>query len=58
MSSASEDSESFTERTIRKRKKQPDKWKQNNRKNARLHGEEYVNTVGNTVSKKTITEIE
>lgn len=58
-STTSSNSESDSlDRSLKKRKKQPHTWKQNQRKYARLHGQEYVNTAGKVIGKKTsvITE--
>lgn len=58
MSNSGSDSDSSIERSIKKQRKQPETWKQNQRKYARLHGQEYVNTAGKTVSKKTVGQVE
>lgn len=56
--SSSSDSDSPTDRSLKKRKRLPDTWKQNQRKYARLHGQEYVNTAGKSVPKKTVEPFE
>lgn len=54
---SSSDSDSSTDRSFKKRKKNINTWKRNQRKHARVHGEEYVNQAGNVVAKKTVRDI-
>ena len=58
MSSTSDSDNSGSEISTKKRKKRPDSWKQNQRKYARLHGNEYVSTAGKKVNKKTVVPFE
>lgn len=56
-SSSNSDSDGVIDRSIKKRKNLPNTWKQNQRKYARLHGQEYVNTAGKSVPKKTLVSL-